>query len=83
MFAECGRKVHVELNKGESKHALAQAVFFNRFGEIRVCSYEDQLHRASSLQHLCYSFYIISFIVSMELHFINITFFYIRRYLYM
>lgn len=29
------RKVQVELNKGESKNALARAVFFNQLGEIR------------------------------------------------
>uniref|UniRef100_UPI00402A7CE3 Tn3 family transposase n=1 Tax=Bacillus sp. DX2.2 TaxID=3073452 RepID=UPI00402A7CE3 len=46
------RKVHVELNKGESKNSLARAVFFNRLGEIRDRSYEDQLHRASGLQLL-------------------------------
>ncbi|KFN03085.1 tn3 transposase DDE domain protein [Bacillus clarus] len=46
------RKVQVELNKGESKHSLARALFFNRLGEIRDRSYEDQLHRASGLQLL-------------------------------
>ncbi|WP_412675966.1 Tn3 family transposase [Bacillus paramycoides] len=49
---ELRRRVHVGLNKGEAKHALARAVFFNRLGEIRDRSYEDQLHRASGLQLL-------------------------------
>lgn len=38
-------RVQVGLNKGEAKHALARAVFFNRLGEVRDRSYEDQLHR--------------------------------------
>ncbi|EOO04674.1 hypothetical protein IAW_06078 [Bacillus cereus str. Schrouff] len=46
------RRVQVGLNKGEAKHALTRAVFFNRLGEIRDRSYEDQLHRASGLQLL-------------------------------
>lgn len=29
---------------------MARAVFFNQLGEVRDRSYEDQLHRASSLQ---------------------------------
>ncbi|XMA23507.1 Tn3 family transposase (plasmid) [Bacillus bombysepticus] len=49
---ELRRHVHIGLNKGEAKHALARAVFFNRLGEIRDRSYEDQLHRASGLQLL-------------------------------
>ncbi|EOQ04930.1 Tn3 family transposase [Bacillus cereus] len=44
------RRVQVGLNKGEAKHALARAVFFNQLGEVRDRSYEDQLHRASGLQ---------------------------------
>ena len=31
---ELRRRVHVGLNKGEAKNALAKAVFFNRLGEI-------------------------------------------------
>ncbi len=49
---ELRRRVQIGLNKGEAKHALARAVFFNRLGEIRDRSYEDQLHRASGLQLL-------------------------------
>lgn len=49
---ELRRRVQGGLNKGEAKHALARAVFFNRLGEIRDRSYEDQLHRARDLQLL-------------------------------
>lgn len=47
---ELRRRVLIGLNKGEAKHALARAVFFNRLGEVRDRSYEDQLYRASGLQ---------------------------------
>lgn len=40
------------LNKGESRHQLAQAVFFHRLGEIRDRSFENQAHRASGLNLL-------------------------------
>jgi hypothetical protein len=39
----------VGLNKGEARNALARAVFFNRLGELRDRSFEDQRHRASGL----------------------------------
>jgi TnpA family transposase len=32
---ELRRRVHVGLNKGDAKNALAKAVFFNRLGEMR------------------------------------------------
>jgi len=35
------------LNKGEVRNALARAIFFNRLGEIRDRSFENQRHRAS------------------------------------
>jgi TnpA family transposase len=41
------------LNKGEARNALARAVFFNRLGEMRDRSYEDQMHRASGLNLIC------------------------------
>lgn len=47
---ELRRRVQIGLNKGEAKHALARAVFFNRLGEVRDRSYEDQMYRASGLQ---------------------------------
>ena len=37
------------MNKGEAKNALARAVFFNRLGEIRDRSFENQRYRASGL----------------------------------
>ena len=47
-----GKKKHVGLNKGEQQNALRRAVFFNRLGEIRDRSYENQRHRASGLNLL-------------------------------
>jgi TnpA family transposase len=46
------RRSHVGLNKGEQQDALRRAVFFNRIGEMRDRSYENQLHRASGLNLL-------------------------------
>jgi TnpA family transposase len=46
---ELRRRVQVGLNKGEAKNALARAVFFNRLGEIRDRSFENQRSRASGL----------------------------------
>ena len=46
---ELRRRVHVGLNKGEARNALARAVFFNRLGEIRDRSFEQQRYRASGL----------------------------------
>ena len=43
------RRVTAGLNKGESRNALARAVFFNRSGEIRDSSYQQQAYRASGL----------------------------------
>jgi len=43
------RRVNAGLNKGESKNALARAVFFNRLGEMRDRSFEHQRNRASGL----------------------------------
>ncbi len=41
--------MHTGLNKGEARNALARAVFFNRLGEIRDRSIEQQRYRASGL----------------------------------
>ncbi len=49
---ELRRHSHVGLNKGEQQNALRRAVFFNRLGEIRDRSYENQRHRASGLNLL-------------------------------
>jgi len=46
---ELRRRVQIGLNKGEAKNALARAVFFNRLGEMRDRSYENQRYRASGL----------------------------------
>jgi len=46
---ELRRRVQAGLNKGESRNALARAVFFNRLGEIRDRSFENQRYRASGL----------------------------------
>jgi len=46
---ELRRRVQIGLNKGEAKNALARAVFFNRLGELRDRSYENQRYRASGL----------------------------------
>ena len=46
------RRSSVGLNKGEQQNALRRAVFFNRLGEIRDRSYENQRHRASGLNLL-------------------------------
>ena len=43
------RRVQAGLNKGEARNALARPVFFNRLGEIRDRSFEQQRYRASGL----------------------------------
>lgn len=43
------QQVTAGLNKGEAKNALARAVCFNRLGEIRDRTYDQQRHRASGL----------------------------------
>ncbi len=42
-------RVNAGLNKGEAKNTLARAVFFNRLGEMRDRSFENQRYRASCL----------------------------------
>ena len=46
---EFRHRVTAVLNKGESRNALARAVFLNRLGEIRDRSYEQQRYRAGGL----------------------------------
>ena len=46
---ELRRRVHAGLNKGEARNALARAVFFNRLGEMRDRSFENQRYRARGL----------------------------------
>ncbi|WP_372399932.1 Tn3 family transposase [Azospirillum sp. HJ39] len=43
------RQATAELNKGESRNALARAVWFHRLGRIRDHTYESQQHRVSGL----------------------------------
>src|SRR3546814_585620 len=43
------RRTNANLNKGEARNALARTVFFNRLGEIRDRTFENQRHRASGL----------------------------------
>ena len=46
------QRVSLGLNKGESRNALARAVFFHGLGELRDCSFESQAYRASGLNLL-------------------------------
>jgi len=46
------RRTTASLNKGESRNALARAVFFNRLGGIRDRSFEQQRYRTSGLNLL-------------------------------
>ena len=46
---ELRRRSHGNLNKGESRHALARAVFFHRLGELRDRTAEGMAYRASGL----------------------------------
>ena len=43
------RRSNANLNKGESRHALARAVFFHRLGELRDRTAETLAYRASGL----------------------------------
>jgi len=43
------RKVTAGLNKGKARKILACAVFFNRLGEIRDRSFQQQRYRANGL----------------------------------
>lgn len=46
---ELRRRVNAGLKKGEAKNTLARVVFFNRLGEMRERSFENQRYRASGL----------------------------------
>jgi TnpA family transposase len=46
---ELRRHSHGNLNKGESRHALARAVFFHRLGELRDRTAEAMAYHASGL----------------------------------
>src|SRR5882757_7082321 len=49
---ELRRRVHAGMNKGEARNALARAIFFNRLGEMRDRSFENQVYWASGLNLL-------------------------------
>ena len=46
------RRIHRGLNKGEAMNALARAIFFGKYGELRERALQDQLQRASALNIL-------------------------------
>ncbi len=46
------RRANAGLNKGEARNALARALFFNRLGEMRDRTFENQIYRASGLNLL-------------------------------
>jgi TnpA family transposase len=46
------RRANAGLNKGEARNALARAIFFNRLGEMRDRTFENQVYRASGLNLL-------------------------------
>jgi TnpA family transposase len=46
------RRVRVALNRGESLHALARALFFGQLGQFHDRDLQEQMHRASSLMLL-------------------------------
>ena len=46
---ELRRRCHAGLNKGESRHALAQAVFLHKQGRLVDRTFENQSYRASGL----------------------------------
>jgi TnpA family transposase len=46
---ELRRRCHAGLNKGEARHALAQAVFLHKQGRIVDRTFENQSYRASGL----------------------------------
>ena len=46
------RRVRIALNRGESLHSLARALFFGQLGQFHDRLLEDQMHRASCLMLL-------------------------------
>jgi TnpA family transposase len=38
------RRAHTGLNKGEARNALARAIFFCQFGELRDRTFENQVY---------------------------------------
>lgn len=50
--SELRRKVHLQLNRGESRHALARRIFFANQGEFKTADYEEIMNIASCLSFL-------------------------------
>jgi TnpA family transposase len=46
------RRIQLQLNRGESRHALARWLFFGNRGEFRSGDYEDIMNKASCLSLL-------------------------------
>jgi hypothetical protein len=61
---ELRRRVNAGLNKSEAQNALARAVFFNRLGELRDRSFENQRYRASGPESRCRSHYHLEYCLS-------------------
>ena len=43
------RKVHLQLNRGESRHSLAKVIFFDNRGVFKTSDYEEIMNKASCL----------------------------------
>jgi TnpA family transposase len=46
---ELRRKVHIQLNRGELRHSLARAIFFDNRGIFKTSDYEEIMNKASCL----------------------------------
>lgn len=46
---ELRRRVHLQLNRGESRHSLAKVIFFDNRGVFKTSDYEEIMNRASCL----------------------------------
>jgi TnpA family transposase len=47
--AELRRHVHLQLNRGESRHSLAKVIFFDNRGVFKTSDYEEIMNKASCL----------------------------------
>jgi len=43
------RQVHLQLNRGESRHSLARLIFFDNRGVFKTSDYEEIMNKASCL----------------------------------
>lgn len=46
---ELRRRVHLQLNRGESRHTLAKVIFFDNRGVFKTSDYEEIMNKASCL----------------------------------